>query len=74
MHALGLSADEECLGVGEFDVQVRLVVEPWELAFEDVGLLGFVNVEAWGEGSTAVGVVGSAGSLVEETEDVRVLS
>ena len=49
-------------------------MEPWKLAFEDVSLLGFVKIEAWGEGSAAVGLEGSAGGLVEETEDVRVLS
>ena len=49
-------------------------MESWKLAFEDVGLLGLVNVEAWGESSTAVGVVGSASGLIEETEDVGVLS
>jgi len=69
-----LSANEERLRVRKLDADVGLVGETGELAFEDVGLVRLVHVEARAEGaSVAVRVCGRrTRRLVDEAEDVTV--
>lgn len=86
MGAFDLAADEEGVLVGELDFEVLLVLvgETWEFTLEDIGMLGLVDVEVGGEGSTSGGLLVGLGlvallgavvvggvetGVVEETEE-----
>lgn len=47
---LNVAANDKGGVVGKLDVQSRLVTKARKFTLEDVGVLGFVNIEVWREG------------------------